>query len=77
MGAQLGIRPGDDLAAHARPLERYAGRLDARALREAIALPRARAKHRAEDVALWYIPFLAAILLSLLAVAVLTIWALL
>ena len=75
MDTQIGIQPTVDLAGYADVQERRAGRLDVRALRAAIGLPRAGAGQGAEDLALWYIPFLAATLLSLLAVAALAIGA--
>ena len=77
MATQINIRPIGDLAEYARLQERRAGRLDARALRSALASPRADAGSGDEAVALWYIPVLAATLLGLLAVDILAIWSLL
>jgi hypothetical protein len=77
MEAQIGIRAIGDAAEYGHLRARYAGRLDARALRGAVAPARAGAEPGAEDLARWYVPFLAATLLAMLAVDALAIWALL
>ena len=76
MATQISIRPIGGLAEHARLQERCAGRLDTRALRSALASPRADAGSGDEALALWYIPVLAVTLLGLLTVDILVIWSL-
>jgi len=77
MATQINIRSIGDLAEYARLRECCAGRLDARALRSALASARADAGSGDEAVALWYIPVLAVTLLGLLTVDILVIWSLL
>ena len=54
MATQISIRPIGDLAEHARLQERCAGRLDARALRSALASPGADAEPGDELSAFWH-----------------------